>query len=110
MVILAIIVLIIASITYAYVESIRVKPDDEINTFLKGIIIEISEEQTIEFNDEAYLLFDVVLENSSNKTSSYPMFFYKLYPPLEGLEYKLYYDKVTIESSTLYRIVRVDLL
>ena len=109
-VILAIIVLIIASITYAYVESIRVKPDEEINTFIDGTIMSISENSTIEFKDEEYLLFDVEIQNESNAIQKYSMFFYHLYPPLDGFDYKLYYDNVSIESSEFYRIVRVDIL
>lgn len=109
-VILAIIVLIIASITYAYVESIRIKPDEEINTFIVGKILSISRNSTIEFKDEEFLLFNVEIQNKSNITKSYSMFFYQLYPPLDGLDFKLYYDIVNIESSTFYRIVRVELI
>jgi hypothetical protein len=109
-VILAIIVLIVASITYAYVESIRVKPDEEITTFLKGKILDVRENRTITYKDDEYRLFDVFLQNNSQINTSYPMFFYNLYPPLDGMSYQLYYDKVTIESTTMYRIVRVDLL
>ena len=109
-VILAIIVLIIASITYAYVESIRIKPDEEINTFIEGKILSISSNSTIEFKDEEYPLFIVELQNSSNISQSFSMFFYHLYPPLDGFDYKLYYDIVTIESLKFYRIVRVDLV
>jgi hypothetical protein len=109
-VILAIIVLIVALITYTYVESIRNRPDDEISDFLKGNLFDITEKDTIEYNNDVYRLFEVTLTNPENETRSYDMFFYQLYPPMEQLDYRFYYEKINLQNTTIYRIVRVDMI
>jgi len=109
-IILAVIVLIIASLTYAYVESIRIKPDNEITDYLEGNVKKILETDIIEYNDEEYPLFEVTLLNNSNITNIYEMFFYQLYPPLENMDFRFYYEEISVNTSQIHRIVRVVII
>jgi hypothetical protein len=109
-IILAIIILIVASITYSYVESIRIKPVSEISDHFEGIVLEIMKEDIISYHKKEYQVYNVKILHPDNKTISYDMFFYDLYPPLENLNMQLYYDYITLESESFYRIVRIELI
>lgn len=109
-IILAIIVIIIALITYSYVESIRKKPDSEITDFIKGIVIDIRKNNSIKYNNEMYPIFDVVIQNERNEINELKMFFYNLYPPMQENEYRFFYEPIIKNTTSIYRIVRVEMI
>lgn len=109
-VILAIIILITASLTYSYVESIRIKPDNEISDYIQGRLINIIKIDDIEFNDQTFSLFQVSIKNKSNDTLDYTLFFYNLYPPMKNLDYKFFYDTLQKDEEQIFRIVRVEMI
>ena len=109
-VILLILILFIASITYSYVESIRNKTINEITDYLDGTITDLHENNTILFKNKNYQKYTVTLRNNNNETNIYNMVFYNLYPPHEEISFRLYYDLISQSDDNVYRIVRVDIL
>jgi len=109
-VILVILILFIASITYSYVESIRTKTINEISDYLDGTIIDLHENNTIQFKDEKYQIYTVTLRDNNNETNTYNMIFYDLYPPHEEFFFRLYYDLISQSEGDVYRIVRVGII
>ena len=109
-VILLILILFIASITYSYVESIRTKTINEITDYLDGTITDLQENNTIQFKDEKYQIYTVTLRDNNNETNTYNMIFYDLYPPHEEIFFRFYYDLISQSEGEVYRIVRVDIL
>ncbi|RLF57486.1 MAG: hypothetical protein DRN27_07665 [Thermoplasmata archaeon] len=69
-VVLGILVLFIAAITYSYVEGIRNKQISEITDYLDGSITGIQENNTILFNDHHYNVYSVTLKDNQNETNT----------------------------------------
>jgi hypothetical protein len=107
---ITIIVVIVAAITFAHVESIREQQLKKNNQFIEGWVNNIIKKESINLDSktvDVYLI--TLLNNSSENTSvSYSMIFLDTYPPYLNLHLRFYYEQFNQEENTYFLINEIE--
>jgi hypothetical protein len=95
-IIITFIVILIASITYSHVESIREQQNEKNNLYIDGYVSNIESNRTIYINKSPLTIWKVTLSEHSREmnTTEYLMIFKETYPPHSDLYLRFYYSKI----------------
>ena len=96
-IIITIIIILVASITYSHVESIRKQQDNKKDLFINGYVENMTKKGTITMNKSPVQLWNVTLSDQSSpkNISNYLMIFEETYPPHPAIHLRFYYSKIT---------------
>ena len=108
-IIITILVIIIASLTYVRVESLREEQMRTHNQFFEGVVISINQSGSIVYNDNTKTVWTVILSNNSNE-KSYSMIFDETYPPQSDLSLRFYYKTYNYDDESYYVITSLNLI
>jgi hypothetical protein len=104
------IVIIIAALTYAHVESIREGQNEKKDLFIEGFLVEIQQNQPITLNDKSVTVYTVTLSDPldlENKTD-YVMIFEDTYPPHPEIILKFYYESIKQNDVNYFWITHIE--
>src|SRR6056297_1231842 len=94
-IIITFIVIFIASITFAHVESIREEQNQKKDQSIQGTITSIQQKSTIQLDKESVSVWTVTLTDiKTSESMQHQMIFEKTYPPHQGLDLRFYYSKI----------------
>mgnify|MGYP006273240883 FL=1 len=110
-IIVTFIILIVASITYSHVESIRKQQNEKKDLFINGYVENLTKKETITLNKSPVTVWKVTLsEQSSENRSNYLMIFEETYPPHPDVYLRLYYTKLTKDNIEYLWITEINAL
>jgi len=108
-IVITILVVIIASLTYIRVESLREEQMKKHNQFVEGLVISINKTGSINYEDTNQTVWTVILSNNSIE-NSYLMIFDETYPPQTGLSLQFYFDRFVQDNNQYYVITSVNII
>ena len=110
-IIVTFIILIVASITYSHVESIRKQQNEKKDLFINGYVENLTKKETITLNKSPVTVWKVTLsEQSSENRPNYLMIFEETYPPHPDVYLRLYYTKLTKDNIEYLWITEINAL
>lgn len=111
-IIITFIIIIVASITYSHVESIRKHQDNRKDLFIDGYVENVTKKGTITLNKSSVTIWNVSLSDQSmpGNNSNVQMIFEETYPPHTGIYLRFYYKKMTQDNSDYLWITDVDVI
>jgi len=108
-IVITFIVIFIASITFAHVESIREEQNQKKDQSIQGTITSIQQNSTIQLDKESVSVWTVTLTDiKTSEPTQYQMIFEKTYPPHQGLDLRFYYSKIMKDNSEYLLISHIE--
>ena len=102
-IVITILVIIIASLTYIRVESLREEQMRIANQHVEGMVSVVNKTGSINYNEQTFDVWSITLTNGS-ASNSYQMIFDETYPPQTGLNLQFYYDVINQDDTEYYLI------
>lgn len=108
-IVITFIVIFIASITFAHVESIREEQNQKKDQSIQGTITAIQQNSTIQIDGETVSFWTVTLTDiKTSESMQYQMIFEETYPPYQGLHLRFYYSKTEYENRDYFLISQIE--
>ncbi|MBS3802901.1 MAG: hypothetical protein KGY65_09165 [Candidatus Thermoplasmatota archaeon] len=108
-IVITFIVIFIAAITFAHVESIREEQNQKKDQSIQGTITSIQQNSTIKLDKETVSFWTVTLtDRETSESTQYQMIFKGTYPPHQGLDLRFYYSKIMKDNSEYLLISQIE--
>lgn len=109
-IIVTFIIIIVASITYSHVESIRKQQNEKKDLFIDGYVENLTKKGTVTINKSPVTMWKVTLLDQSlpQNKSNFQMIFEETYPPHTGVYLRFYYTKITQENIEYLWITDIE--
>jgi len=114
-IVITLLVIIIASLTYVRVESLRQEQIKMDTMFIEGMVSNITQSGTISYHGSDVIVWNITISkiNDVRENQSYNMIFDETYPPHSGLNLRFYYSEFIQNDQTYINVTsvaKVDLL
>jgi hypothetical protein len=108
-IVITLLVIIIASLTYVRVESLRQEQIKMDTIFIEGMVSNITQSGTISYHGSDMIVWNITISKINDvwENQSYNMIFDETYPPHSGLNLRFYYSEFTQNDQTYINVTSV---